>query len=69
MKNIRKDLIQEYSIINAHKMEELMKEDKIVKMTVWSITKVDERNPTKEETDEQIQAILKDYANVFSNTL
>jgi hypothetical protein len=32
MENIRKNLIQECSIINAHEVEELMKEDKIVEM-------------------------------------
>jgi hypothetical protein len=35
-------------------VEKLMKEDKIVEMIIWSVSKVDEMNPTEEETDEQI---------------
>jgi hypothetical protein len=50
-------------------VEELMKKDKIMKMIAWSVFKVDGRNSMEEETDEQIQAILKDYANVFSDIL
>jgi hypothetical protein len=50
-------------------VEELMKEDKIVKIVAWSVSKIDRRDLTKKETDEQIQAIFKEFANVFSNTL
>jgi hypothetical protein len=54
MKNVRKDLIRECSVINAHEVKELMKKDKIVKLTVWSVTKIDKRNATEEEVDEHI---------------
>jgi hypothetical protein len=33
-------------------MKELMKENKIVKMTIWSIIKVDKRNVMKKKVDE-----------------
>jgi hypothetical protein len=33
------------------------------------MSKIDKKNSMKDKTDEQIQAILKDYVNVFSNTL
>jgi hypothetical protein len=39
IENIRKDLIQECTFIETRNVEALFKEDKIVEIVVWSLTK------------------------------
>lgn len=42
---------------------------KIVDMVVWSLTKADNREPTVEEKDAQIDALLREFTDVFSSDL
>jgi hypothetical protein len=67
MENIREDLIRECTLIQAWEVENLLKEDKIVEMVVWSLTKNDEE--VKGDHNAQIDAFLEEFANVFSNDL
>jgi hypothetical protein len=67
MENIREDLIRECTLIQAWEVENLLKEDKIVEMVVWSLTKNDEK--VKGDHNAQIDAVLEEFADVFSNDL
>jgi hypothetical protein len=69
MENVRESLIYECALISANEVEALLKEDRIVKMVVWSLSKVENRDPTEEEKDAQIEALLKEFADVFSSEL
>jgi hypothetical protein len=66
MENIREDLIRECTLIEVSEVEALLREDKIVEMVVWNLTKEEEREPMEEEKDAQIEALLKEFTDVFS---
>jgi hypothetical protein len=67
MENIREDLIRECTLIQAKEVESLLKEDKIVEMVVWSLTKTEEN--TAQEVDAQIKELLEEFTDVFSTEL
>jgi hypothetical protein len=69
MENVREDLIRECTLIEASEVEALLKEDKIVEMVVWSLTKVEGREPMEEEKNAQIKALLEEFADVLSSEL
>lgn len=48
-------------------MEQLLKEEKIVEIVMWSLTK--EENRREKLTDPQLQALLEEFADVFSTEL
>jgi hypothetical protein len=66
IENVREDLIRECTLIEVSEVEALLKEDKIVEMVVWSLTRKEERKPIEEEKDVQIKALLEEFADVFS---
>jgi hypothetical protein len=50
-------------------VESLLIKDKIIKITVWNIAKINEKESTEEERDVQIDTLLKEFADVFSEEL
>lgn len=69
MENIREDLIRKCTTITAYEVEALFRKDKIVKMVVWSLTKVNDMKPTESEKNTQIETLLKEFSDVFSSEL
>jgi hypothetical protein len=67
MENIREDLIRKCTLIQARDVEALLKEDKIVEMVVWSLTKTEGKG--EQTLDEQINELIKEFADVFATDL
>ena len=67
IENVREDFICECTIIQVREVESLLKEDKIVEMVVWSLSKQD--GAKKENCNEQIEVFLREFADVFSTKL
>jgi hypothetical protein len=67
MENIREDLIRECTLIQARDVEALLKENKIVEMVVWSLTKTEGKG--EQTLDEQINELIKEFADVFAPRL
>jgi hypothetical protein len=69
MENVQEDFIRECTLIETSEVEALLREDKIVEMVVWSLTKEEGREPTEEEKDVQIKTLLEKFAEVFFSEL
>jgi hypothetical protein len=67
MENIREDLICECTLIQARDVEAFLKEDKIVEMVVWSLTKTEGKG--EQTLNEQINKLIKEFADVFATDL
>jgi hypothetical protein len=69
MENVREDLIRECSTISTRELEALLTDDKIMEIMAWNISKVEGRDSTEEERDAQMDTLLKEFADVFSEEL
>jgi hypothetical protein len=64
MKNIRENLIQDCTMIQAYQLEQLLKDDKIKEIIAWNIEL--KKGATDNQINEEINRLLREFPKVLN---